>query len=87
MTATVGPKDFRVTRKHTFIFLGVKHIQSEGVAEVCHVILEKEQSGDQIPGEFIISTAEGIEIWEKGTNGRKQVMLPKKINYIPLTNM
>lgn len=51
MMATVGPKDLRVTRKHTFIFLGVKHLHSEGVAEVCHLILEKEQGRDQIPGQ------------------------------------
>lgn len=55
---TLRSKDFRVshfraTRKHTFRFvsLGEKHLQSEGVAEVCNIILEKEQNRDQIPGQ------------------------------------
>lgn len=41
------------------------------------------QRSDSWARKFITSIAEGIESREKGTSGRKQVMLPKKIN---LTN-
>lgn len=61
---------------HTFWFisLGEKHLQSEGVAEVCHIILEKEQDGDQIPGQDNSSLAlQGAQ-----RAGRKELMVEKR---------
>ena len=81
MMPTLRSKDFRVsrfrrTREHTFQFvsLGEKHFQSEGVAEVCHVILEREQDRDQIPGQ------ENSPLALQGAQraGRKELMVEKR---------
>lgn len=62
-----------------FSSLGEKHLQSEGVAEVCHVLLEREQNRSSAwTREFITRTAGGTERRKKKTNGVKQVMMSKQ---------